>query len=251
MLIINAIVILLTFPASAQNPLIQYFYVSQAPTFPAAGALFEQSLLSAEFHNDFCLKELIYKSLSYDFVKNRNCGFLVLDHFGYSKYGNFSLSAGYARCFGHKLSISLAGDYLVQHAEHYPSLHSFTIDISGILLINNNAGILISLYNPIRMHYGVVGQSIIPMQFNIESYYQIDSKLISYMLCKKTLPGNLEIGGGLNCYPTKHLYVNIFCSQIKIGAGAATQWKHFILGTSANWNYKLGISTQSHLNYLF
>lgn len=241
---------LLTFSTSAQNSLFQYFYVSHATTFPAASAVLQQPQISAEYDDYFCTKELMSKKLSYAFVKNQNGGLITLSHLGYSKYGILTLSAGYARYFGHRLSVSMSGDYILQHAEYYHVVQSFTIDISSILIMTSKTGLLIHLYNPIRMRYGFKGHDFIPIQFHSEYYYQIDSKLISYISCSKTFPGNLEMGIGLNCQPARKLYFNIFCSQIKICAGATIQWNHFFFESSANWNYKLGISTQIHLHYL-
>lgn len=237
--------------SQTQTDAYQYHLLESRKSFSAANVLLNTSALSFDFRNDYCLKELMYKQLTFNYLKNKNCGFVTLSHFGYSKYGLLSATAGYARTFSNQLSISMSGNYIAQHAEHYACIHSFTIDLSGIIQINNRIGLLVDIYNPIRMKYGITGKTIIPLQFHIQSYYLINPKTLLYLNCLKELPGQAEFGTGLCSQSLKHLYINGYCSSLRLSAGVDIVWKNLLIGTSVRWYYKLGISTLFNFHYLF
>ena len=218
---------------------------------PAYAPFAEHSLASFTFRNDFCVPELMYKSLEIHLLHEGNVFHLRTSHDGYARFGEIRVDAGYGRRFGHRLSISLTGTYIAQHAEHYRSRHSFTVNLSAHCLLTPHWGVAVGLFNPIRMRYGITGQEVIPMVFSLQIHHRWDEKMLAFLQIKKTLPGGFDVGGGLFCRPLQHLLLTGSCSLRQIGIGVCLPWRHLLVGIQTAWYYRISFSNAATVHYLF
>lgn len=193
----------------------------------------------------------MYKSLDLHLVRDENTFHFKVSHDGYAHFGEIQIAAGYGRRFGQRLSISLMGIYLVQHAEHYRSQHSFTVDLSAHCQITPQWGVAIQLFNPLRMRYGITGTEVIPMAFSLHIHHHRNEKLLAFLQMKKILPGGFDIGGGLYYRPLSHLLLTGFCSIQQVGLGVFVPWRHLLIGVQTAWHYRISFSNNATLHYLF
>ena len=229
----------------------ELYFSLRTHDIPAYAPFAEQSLASFTFRNDFCVPELMYKSLEIHFLHEGNVFHLRTSHDGYARFGEIRVDAGYGRRFGHRLSISLTGTYIAQHAEHYRSRHSFTIELSAYCQISPQWGLAVGLFNPIRMRYGITGQEVIPMGFSLEILHRRDEKLLFFLQAKKELPGGFDAGGGLCYRPSKHLILNGHCSLRHLGIGVCVPWRRLLIGIQSEWHYRISFSNEVATHYLF
>lgn len=237
--------------AQSQTTLSQYHFCHRTHDIPAYAPFAEQSLASFTFRNDFCVPELMYKSLEIHLLHEGNVFHLRTSHDGYARFGEIRVDAGYGRRFGHRLSISLTGTYIARHAEHYRSRHSFTIELSAYCQISPQWGLAVGLFNPIRMRYGITGQEVIPMSFSLEILHRRDEKLLFFLQAKKELPGSFDAGGGLCYRPSKHLILNGHCSLRHLGIGVCVPWRRLLIGIQSEWHYRISFSNEVATHYLF
>jgi len=193
----------------------------------------------------------MYKSLNCHLTKGENDFILFVSHDGYTHFGELRAGAGYARRFGHKLSISLQGIYLAQHAEHYRSQHSLTVDMSGVYEITSHWGLAIRLFNPIQMRYGITGTEVIPMEFSLQVHHRWDEKLLAYLLLQKRVPGDFDVDLGLYYKPSKYLLLSGNCSLRHLGIGVCIPWRHLIISIQSAWHFRISFSNAASAYYLF
>lgn len=217
---------------------------------PASQATLGHTLLSAHFADYFCTKEMMTKQLNFSFAKEDNCLLLSAEHFGYSHYGELKVGTGYGRCFGNKFSFALMGYYLLNHAEGYANIHSFTVGISTHCLITQKADMALSIDNPIHMRYGIVGEEPIPMRFALTFSLQTGDKLITSIYGEKYLPGAFELGIKMYYRPLPVLLLSGVCSTSKAGIGIHIPCKQLIFSIHCDWYYKTGITPQGSIYYL-
>lgn len=237
--------------AQSTATLSQYHFCHRTHDIPAYAPFTEQSAVGFMFRNDFCVPELMYKSLELHLLHEGNVFHLRTSHDGYARFGEIRVDAGYGRCFGHRLSISLTGTYIAQHAEHYRSRHSLTIELSAYCQISPQWGLAVGLFNPIRMRYGITGQEVIPMGFSLEILHRRDEKLLFFLQAKKELPGSFDAGGGLCYRPSKHLILNGHCSLRHLGIGVCVPWRRLLIGIQSEWHYRISFSNEVATHYLF
>ena len=219
--------------AQSQTTLSQYHFCHRTHDIPAYAPFTEQSAVGFMFRNDFCVAELMYKSLELHLLHDGN------------------VDAGYGRRFGHRLSISLIGTYIARHAEHYRSRHSFTVDVSAYCQISPQWGVAVGLFNPIRMRYGITGQEIIPMGFSLDILHRQDEKLLFFLQARKELPGGFDAEIGLCYRPSKHLILNGNCSLRHIGIGICVPWHRLLISIQSEWHYRISFSNAVSAHYLF
>lgn len=238
------------FFASGQTALTSIRLCRQSTNIAAYKTLVGHSFFQCGFRDDFCTKELMYKALNMGISKNNDALTCNFNHYGYSQFGKLELQLGYAHCFGHKLSIALQGVYLLQHAMHYKSQHSFTVDISFAYQTTQNLLIAIDLYNPIRMRYGITGKEIIPMQFRVLANYQPSERISANIFCQKTLPGDFEIGLEFGYQPITSLVIMGNCSLRKCGIGIHIPWKRIVFSIQSDWYYRISLSPGSDILFI-
>lgn len=215
----------------------------------ATQATFGHTLLSAHFDDHFCTKEMMTKQLNFSIAKEGNCFLLSAEHFGYSHYGELKVGAGYGRRFGNRFSLALIGYYILNHAEGYSNIHSFTIGISSHCQITQKADIALSIDNPIHMRYGIVGEEPIPMRFALTFSLQTGERLITNIYGEKRLPGALDLGIETFYRPLPSLTLSGVCSLTKIGIGMHIPCKKIMFTIQCDWHYKTGITPQGTLYY--
>lgn len=238
-----------TLAASAQIGLEDYYHYHLSSKYPAARAFIERPVIDIGFRDDFCTKEIMTKHIGFSYFRNSDILLADLSHCGYSKYGVLKMGLGYSRLFSKKLSIALCGIYLLNHAEHYENLHSFTIDFSACYRISSKFSLSIDLYNPIRMRYGITGNDIIPMSFALQATYHPSNKLLGYLYCTKHLPGELDIGLGLYYQPIKQCIIQGDCSIQKCGLCIHIPWKRLLFCIRADWYYRISLSTEGNIYF--
>ena len=157
------------------------YYSQQAHDLPAYAPFVGSCLVEALFRNDYCARELMYKSLGLHLAKDGNVFHLQVSHNGYAHFGEVRVGAGYGRLFGKHFSISLTAIYLCQHAEHYQGRHSFTVNLSACCLIGSRWGLSVGLFNPILMRYGISGPEVIPLTFSLQAHHQWSDRLLVFL----------------------------------------------------------------------
>lgn len=243
------IYLLAIFPATSQSQQENFYCYLASHQYPAARAMIERPVIDIGFRDDFCTKEIMTKHIGFSYFRNSDILLADLSHCGYSKYGVLKMGLGYSRLFSKKLSIALCGIYLLNHAEHYENLHSFTIDFSACYRISSKFSLSIDLYNPIRMRYGITGKDIIPMSFALQATYHPSNKLLGYLYCTKHLPGELDIGLGLYYQPIKQCIIQGDCSIQKCGLCIHIPWKKLLFCIRADWYYRISLSTEGNIYF--
>lgn len=190
-------------------------------------------------------------NVEYDYIHQQDALLASASHYGYSSFGELKVGIGYGRRFGNKVAIALQAVYLLNHAEHYHTRHSFTIDFSAYCQISRTLGLAVDLYNPIRMKYGVTGNEIIPMVFALHVDYQPSEKLIFTLYGEKTLPGTLDAGLEMYYHPLPNLMVSGTAALTHCGIGILIPWKQIIFSIGADWYYRVSVSMQGVVGYYY
>lgn len=248
--VFTILILLLGLYTPAQTTLHTTQLCQHSSNIAAYKVLTEHSFIQCGYRANFCTKELMDKNLNIGILKGNNAFTCHLSHCGHTLFGELDLQVGYARCFGDKLAIALQGIYLMQHATHYESQHSFTVDFSIAYQISRYLLIAIDLYNPIRMKYGITGKEIIPMSFYVEVNYQRNEKLSATLFCQKTLPGHIDIGLALGYQPTLSLIVSGNCTLHKCGIGVHIPWKKLMFSIQCDWHYRISFSPESNILFV-
>lgn len=234
---------------SAQNTIQHFYYTNQLGDNAAACCLAQRTVLKLSFRNDFCTKELMYKSLDFIGYKKQNALYATISHYGYSAFGELKIGIGYGRVFGNKFAVALHGIYLFNHAAHYTPKHSMTIDLSAICNISSKLNLSVGLFNPIRLKYGIIGTEVIPMRFDISLLYLPSSKIGVNIFCQKELPGKFNVAAGLIIHPIDMIFIDTYCSLTDLMLGIQLPWKKLRFGISTKWHYQLGFSFQTNFYY--
>lgn len=250
-LITTILIILDSLSGSAQVALQDILYTNAMQGFPAARCMLSASYAHAGFRNDYGLKEMMFGNVEYDFIHQQDALLASASHYGYSSFGELKVGIGYGRRFGNKIAVALQAVYLLNHAEHYHTRHSFTVDFSAFCQISRSISLAVSLYNPIRMKYGVTGNEVIPMIFALQADYQPNEKLLFALYGEKTLPGTLDLGLEMYYHPLPNLMVSGTAALSHCGIGVLIPWKQIIFSMEADWYYRVGVSSQCGLDYHF
>ncbi len=243
--------LLLLAPGQAQNSLSRMSYTYCQDNIPAARCLLPHSFAHASFRNDFCTKEMMYKELEISLIHNQDALLTSFTHYGYGLFGELQAHIGYGRRFGKHVGVALRGVYLLNHAHHHAARHSVTIDFSLCCKINNTLAIGVALYNPIRMKYGVIGQEVIPMSFNLQVCYLPVEKLNCTAFAEKRVPGGFDLGAKIFYHPISYLILSGTASLSHCGIGVFVPWKSFVFSLQSQWYYRVSFSPQCAMDYYF
>lgn len=237
--------------SSAQATLQEILHTEVQQEFPAARCMLPAAYVHAGFRNDFGLKEMMFGEVEFDFIHQQDALLASASHYGYSRFGELKVGIGYGRRFGGKVAVALQAVYLLNHAEHYHTRHSFTVDFSAFCQISRTISLAVDLYNPIRMKYGVTGNEVIPMVFALQANYQPNEKILFALYGEKTLPGTLDAGLKMHYHPVPNLMISGTAALSHCGIGVLIPWKQIIFSIGADWYYRVGVSTQCSLGYHF
>jgi hypothetical protein len=215
----------------------------------AANNFLNTSFISVSIQNQLLIKELMNKNSSAQWKYKANAFFVEINHFGYSRYGEMKLSAGYSKRFGSKIAIGLNFHYLLHHAIHYGTENSFTFDLSFQTAISEKLGFGFVVYNPARLKYGITGEEIIPVVFIYDCYYKIGNKLLFFSEIEKKIPGVFNVGLGMTCHFSQ-MSITSSLSLTSLSFLISTEWHSFIFGIRTDCHYKTGISPTLNLYYL-
>ena len=200
--------------------------------------------------NQFLLKELCTVNVSGYYNIKGNCIALTASHFGYSKYGVFTVSGGYTRTFAHRIAFGLQIHYILHHAESYSKLNSLTFDLSLYGKISQKVGIGVSAYNPANLKYGLTGKEKIPMLYLLMLDYKINNKVLLAVAVSKQLPGFFDVSATI-CYKDKFYgFISDF-SLKKVALQFSFWWKRVQFDVGGAFDYRLGFSPQINLTYCF
>ena len=235
----------------AQESIQNLHFTHALHDFPAARSMLRTSYLHAAFRNDFCTKEMMFKELEFDFIHQQDALLTTITHYGYGSFGELAVHIGYGRRFGNKVAVALRGVYLLNHATHYAPRHSFTVDFSICYKINAKLCLSVALFNPIRMKYGITGEEVIPMRFELQGDYQPNEKLLISLYGSKTLPGELDIGARLHFQPKNNLILSSIASITNCGIGISIPWKGFVFNVQGQWYYRISVSPGCGVGYYF
>jgi hypothetical protein len=200
--------------------------------------------------NQFLLKELCTISVSGCYNIKGNCVALTTSHFGYSKYGIFTVSGGYTREFARRVSFGLQVHYLLHHAESYSKLSSFTFDLSLYGKVSQKVGIGVAAYNPANLKYGLTKKKKIPMLYILMLDYKLNDKVLLAVAASKQLPGFFDISATI-CYKDKFYgFIGDF-SLKKVGLQFSFWWKKVQFDVGGEFDYRVGFSPCLNISYFF
>jgi hypothetical protein len=200
--------------------------------------------------NQFLLKELCTVTLSGNYTVKENSVALTVSHFGYSKYGIFTVSSGYARVFAQRVSFGLQVHYLLHHVEGYQKVSSFTFDMSLYGKISQKVGIGVSAYNPANFKYGITGNERIPMLYILMLDYKINDKVLLAATASKQLPGFFDMSGMI-CFKDRFYGFLMDFSLKKVGVQFSFWWKRVELDVGGAFDYRVGFSPNMSIKYKF
>jgi hypothetical protein len=192
-------------------------------------------------HNQFLLKELCTAKISGNYNIKENSVALSVSHFGYSKYGVFTISSGYTRTFAKRVSFGLQMHYLLHHVEDYPKKHSFIFDLSLYGRISQKVGMGISVYNPANLKYGMSGKEPIPMLYSLMLDYKLSDKVLLAVAASKQLPGFFDMVGTI-CFRDKFYGFLIDASVRKVNTQFSFWWKKAQFDLGGSFDYRMGFS---------
>jgi hypothetical protein len=198
--------------------------------------------------NQFLMKELCTATVSGSYNIKEHAVAINISHFGYSKYGIFTISSGYAQLFAKRVSFGLQVHYLVHHAETYPKTHSFTFDLSLYSKLSQKIGLGVSAYNPANLKYGVSGKEKIPMHYIIMLDYKLSDKVLLAVAASKQLPGFFDIAATL-CFKDKFYGFMTDVSLKKVNLKCSFWVKKLQFDVGGSFDYRLGFSPQIHITY--
>jgi len=200
--------------------------------------------------NQYLLKELCTATVSGNYNIKGNVVALSVSHFGYSKYGIFTCSSGYAREFAKRVAFGLQVHYLLHHADIYPKMHSLTFDLSLYGKISQKIGIGVSAYNPANLKYGITGEEKIPMQYSLMLNYCVNDKVLLAVAASKQLQGNFDITGTI-CFRNRFYGFLMDCSLKKVGVQFSFWWNRLQFDVGGSFDYRLGFSPKVQIVYNF
>jgi len=200
--------------------------------------------------NQFLLQELCTATLSGNYNMKGNAVAIAISHFGYSKYGVFTLSSGYAKLFAKRVSFGLQAHYILHHAEGYPNKSSFTFDLSLYGRLSPKVGIGVSAYNPANLKYGLTGKEKIPMFYCLMLDYKINDKLLLAIAASKQLPGSFDIAGTI-CFKDKFFGFMMDFSLKNVGTQFSFWWKKLQFDVGGSFDYRVGFSPRVRVCWLF
>ncbi|MBR4787108.1 MAG: hypothetical protein IK013_04430 [Bacteroidales bacterium] len=227
------------------------FLLNSAADIPAAYCFIPASTISLGVGNDFCTKEMTNSVLRGTYARNGHNLLLSLSHYGYHAFGKMTMQAGYGKCFGGRVAVSLQGVYLMQHARHYGCQHSVTFALSFYYAITEKMSVGVAVFNPAALKYGVVGHETIPIRFYLQIGYLPDRRLAGSLFCEKTLPGPFNAGIRLLYHPIPNLFLETRCGFSCLSFHTSVPWRKFRFGCSAQWNYKIGFSPACQIDCVF
>ena len=212
----------------------------------AAGALCSESAVSLDFRNDFLIKEMMYKNIFAQISFSDNCFLFNVSHYGYAKYGEYQVAAGYSRVFGHRLSVAMMFYYIGSHAHNYGVEHSVTFDFSIYYNINSKIGLGARAYNPAHLKYGITdeGAAHLPMIFNFNFHYKISRTLLTFVFAEKEIGGTLRAGAGAYYRPVAlcGLLASVAFPSPAVAFSSVFYLRHIELVAGIIWKTKLGLS---------
>jgi hypothetical protein len=226
-----------------------YFYDYRKQNF-SVQAFIPYGNVSLFSQNQYLLSELCTATISGSYNSKGNTVVASISHFGYSKYGIFTFSSGFARVFAKRISFGLQAHYLLHHAETFPKMHSFTFDLSIYGRISQKIGIGASAYNPANLKYGVSGIEKIPMIYILMLDYIINDKVLLAIAASKQLPGFFDISGTV-CFKDRFYGFTADVSLKKMGVIFSFWWKKFQFDVGWGYDYRLGFSPKVGVSYLF
>ena len=226
-----------------------YLFHNQQQNFSVHSFL-KHSYVSLFAENQFLLEELCTATLSGSYNVKGNAVALSASHFGYSGYGIFTISSGYARSFAKRISFGLQVHYLLHHAATYHKTHSFTFDLSLYGQISHKIGIGISAYNPANLKYGITGKEKIPMRYILMLDYKINDKVLLAVAASKQLPGFFDVAGSI-CFRDRFYGIITDISLRKVGVVFTFWWKRLQFDVGGSFDYRLGFSPGVGVRYVF
>lgn len=242
--LIFLLLISILFAGNAQENY-DYYLLQQSFTSNAAAKCWQEgSFLSASFLNKFCKKEMLVETLDIHHVHRKNCITGDISHSGYARFGELTARIGYGRAFGQRFSAALQAVYILNHAEHYAAVHSFTINLSAFCKVTDKCDIAVEMENPIHLRYGVVGGDLIPMSIDVRLHYAPRRHVHAYAFFHKTLPGELDIGAGGIWQAHRHLLLGMAASSTNLQAGIHIPFSKTVTAIVCQWHFHTGFSPQ-------
>lgn len=218
----------------------------------AASAFLPFSEIRCTFSNRFLLKEFMTESVSARFRVGQNAFMLGCEHVGYSRFGELTCSAAYARSFGKHLAFALNFHYFLSHAAEYQNVHSISFDISCHTHIAHKFGLGFAVHNPARLKFGITGTLPLPTRFIFVFDYQIGKNLLIFTELEDGLKTSFQCAIG-TIYKVKCLFLTLRIEfptpefEMKV----QLSYRHLLVGINCQYLLPAGLAPQAAISYLF
>lgn len=226
-----------------QDGLFRVYTAEISPETPSLSC-FSDSYAAFHFRNDFGMKEMMFAEVSSTWMRKRNAILLSVNHYGYASYGEIKLAVGYGRNFGDRFAMTARIFYLMAHARGYPGSHSLCTDFSLAYKATSKFWLDATVFNPFMLHYGVVGQEVIPLKFSIGCTFIPLQKFLLSLHTSKTLPGEWEVDGRFMAQPISPLLLAVNGSNHRLGIFIGLIYRKFLITIEAAWHYRVSVSPQ-------
>ena len=242
-LIISGLYLLVPTNGMSQEQLFRAHAAEIVAKMPALSC-FTPTFTGFHFRNDFGMKEMMFADVVSNINLRKNIILFAVNHYGYANYGDFKLTVGYGRNFGDRFAMSARIFYRMAHARGYPARHSLCADFAFAYKVSPKLLFDAAVYNPFLLRYGIVGQDVIPLKFELGCTYMPVRKLLFSFRLAKWLPGGWDVVGRIMTHPVTPLLLAVDCSNSYLGVYIGLIYKKFLVSVQANWYYRISVSPE-------
>lgn len=218
----------------------------------AASAFLPFSEVGCAFSNRFLLKEFMSECVSAQLRVKQNAFFLSCEHVGYSRFGELTCSAAYARTLGKHLAFGLNFHYSLSHAAEYQNVHSISFDVSCHAHISHKFGLGFAVHNPARLKFGITGTLPLPTKFIFVFDNQIGKNLLIFTELEYELKTSFQLAVG-TIYKMKCLFLSLKLAfpTPEIEMKAQLAYQHLLLGINCQYLLPAGLVPQAAVAWIF
>lgn len=243
LLVFSCLSLLILKHGKSQEWMMRVLAAEKSAECPALSC-FTPSFSGLHFRNDFGTKEMMFTDAEGVLALRKNRVFLSVTHYGYVKYGELKMSAGYGCRFGDRFAMTARVFYLMAHARDYPARHSLCTDFAIACRASPQLLFDATVLNPFMMRYGIVGQDVIPLKFSIGCSFMPVRKLLTSFSMSKEYPGGWEVDGRFMTQPVPPLILAAECSNLRLGVYIGWIVKRFLVSVRAAWYYRISVSPE-------
>ena len=220
----------------------------------AATAFVLKNQIGVYQQNRFLLAELNQTHLAFILQKEKRGSFSSsLGFMGYNSFYELSLSLGYARKFGEKISSGLKLNLHQIAIKENGSKHLISAQLGLKYTPINKIDLALVINNPIRQRITSNSKESLPSNISIACTYHPYEKLLLSLQFTKDLqyPMQASFGMAYHIHPILMLRLGAAVQPMLVSGGIGLQLNNLNIDISSTWDQKLLYSPQISLQYAF